>query len=247
MPAVQTRATGLPGSKEYTGCYAEYSLARPQDTRPLPDGIDMTAGGATPMASMTAWHMLKAGRVQAGDRVFIQSGSGGVGTFAVQFAKVLGATVITTGGGRAKCARLEELGADIAIDYLEKDFEDEVARATGGRGVDFIIETIGGEAIAKSLRLLAPGGRLIALGSLSGGPRDLPPTLPRGQTAHRFSITSLLMEDTHAIEALDEVFALIATGRVRPVIDRVFPLIEVGAAHRHVAERRAFGKVAVAV
>jgi NADPH2:quinone reductase len=246
MPAVQTRASGLPGSKEYTGCHAEYALARPQDLRPLPEGIDMLVGAATPLVSLTAWYVLKAACLGQGERVFIQAGSGGVGVLAIQLAKLWGAeTVITTAGGAEKCARLRELGADHAIDYLEEDFEAEVLRLTEGRGIDVAVETIGGEALVKSLRLLASGGRLIALGSLSGGARGLPKALPRGQTARRFSITSQLMEDTHAIKALDEIFALIATGRLRLVIARTFPLTEVAAAHRYVAERRAFGKVVV--
>ena len=105
LPAVQTRATGLPGSKEYTGCYAEYSLARPQDTRPLPDEIDWVTGAATPWAALTAWYVLAAAQVKAGDRVFIQAGGSGIGTFAVQFARILGAQVFATAGSDEKCAR----------------------------------------------------------------------------------------------------------------------------------------------
>jgi NADPH2:quinone reductase len=243
LPAVQTRATGLPGSKEYTGCYAEYSLARPQDTRPLPDGIDWVTGAATPWAALTAWYVLAAAQVKGGDRVFVQAGASGVGTFAVQFAKILGARVFATAGSEEKCSRVGALGAEAVINYRQKDFASELMRLTGGRGVDAVLETVAGEALQKSLRILAPGGRLIALGSLSGGARDLPATLPEGRKATRFSITAFLMEETRAIAQLDKIFGWVQSGQVRVLVDRVFQLAEVAAAHRYIAERQNFGKV----
>jgi len=136
-----------------------------------------------------------------------------------------------------------ELGADAAINYQHKDFASEVLRLTEGRGVDAVVETVGGEALAKSLRVLAPGGRLIALGSLSGGSRDLPTALPEGRKASRFSITAFLMEETRAIAQLDKIFAWVQSGQVRVVVDRAFPLAEVAAAHRYIANRQNFGKV----
>jgi NADPH:quinone reductase len=243
LPAVQTRAAGLPGAKEYTGCYAEYALARPQDARPLPESIDMVTGAATSWAALTAWYVLAAAQVKADDRVFVQAGGSGVGTFAVQFAKILGARVLTTAGSADKCSRVLGFGADAAINYREKDFASEVLRLTEGRGVDAAVETIGGEALGKSLGTLAPGGRLIALGSLSGGSRDLPNALPEGRKASRFSITAFLMEETRAALQLDKIFAWIESGRVKVPVDRVFPLADAAAAHRYIAERRNFGKI----
>jgi NADPH2:quinone reductase len=133
-----------------------------------------------------------------------------------------------------------ELGADAAINYQHKDFASEVLRLTEGRGVDAVVETVGGEALAKSLRVLAPGGRLIALGSLSGGSRDLPTALPEGRKASRFSITAFLMEETRAIAQLDKIFAWVQSGQVRVVVDRAFPVAEVAAAHRYIANRQKF-------
>jgi NADPH:quinone reductase len=243
LPAVQTRAAGSPGGKEYTGCYAEYALARPQDVRLLPDGVDMVTGAAVPWVALTAWYVLAAAKLKEGDRVFIQAGGSGVGNFAIQFAKLLGAHVFTTAGSAEKCSRVMELGADAAIDYRQKDFETEVLRLTERRGVDVVVETIGGEALDKSSRILAPGGRLIALGSLSGGTRDLPKDLPHGQTAARFSITAFLMEETRAMSQLDKIFELVQSGRIRVVVDRVFSLSEAALAHCYIAERHNFGKV----
>jgi NADPH:quinone reductase len=247
LPAVQTRATGLPGSKEYTGCYAEYSLARPQDARPLPDGIEWVTGAATPWAALTAWYVLAAARVKAGDRVFIQAGGSGVGTFAVQFAKILGAQVFATAGSDERCSRLRDLGAEAAINYRQQDFASEVLRLTDGCGVDAVVETIGGGALEKSLRILGPGGRLVALGSLSGGSRSLPTKLTEGRTAHRFSITAFLMEETRAVEQLDKIFSWVQSRQLQVLVDRVFPLAEVAAAHRYIANRKNFGKVVLTV
>ncbi len=247
LPAVQTRATGLPGSKEYTGCCAEFALARGQDTRLLPEGIDMTTGAATPWAALTAWNVLAAARVTEGDRVFVQAGSSGVGHFAVQFAKILGARVITTAGSAEKCARIAALGADAVINYKEQDFAAETLRWTDGRGVDAAVDTIGGEVLRQCFAILGDKARLIALGSLSGGSRDLPKSLPRGQSAARFSITAFLMEETRAIAQLDHIFAWIEAGRVKVMVDRVFPLAEAAAAHRYIEERRNFGKVVLTI
>jgi NADPH2:quinone reductase len=243
LPAVQTRASGLPGSKEFTGCYAEYSLARPQDTRPLPDGIDWVTGAATPWAALTAWYVLATAQVKAGNCVFIQAGASGVGTFAVQFAKLLGARVFATAGSDEKCSRVSELGADAVINYSQKDFANELLRLTEGRGVDIVVETVAGEALEKSLRVLAPNGHLIALGNLSGGHRDLPTLLPEGRKAYRFSITGFLMEETRALSQLDKIFAWVQSEQIRVVVDRVFPLVEAAVAHHYIANRKNCGKV----
>ncbi len=244
LPAVQTRAAGMPGGKEFTGCYAEYALVRPQDARPLPDGIDMILAGAAPWVSLTAWHVLQAGKLQAGERVLLQSGGSGMGMMGIVIAKQLGAEVFTTAGTDEKCERLRALGADLVVNYRTEDFEAAIVKHTCGKGIDLVIETLGGEAYHKGLKLLAPGGRLIALGSLSGGSPSLLQDAPPGRTARRFSITATLMESPEAIKKLDDLFALIREKNV-PIVDRVFPLAEAAAAHRYIADRRNFGKVAL--
>jgi NADPH:quinone reductase-like Zn-dependent oxidoreductase len=247
LPAPQTRATGLPGGKEYTGCYAEYVLARPQDARLVPDGVDMVTAAATAWSWLTAWYVLEAAKIKAGDRALIHAGGSALGTAAIQLAKHVGATVMTTAGSAAKCARLKELGADVAVNYREEDFADAVPGFTDGRGLDVVVDVIAGDVLVKSLKQLAPGGRLIALGSLSGGSRELPPELPGGRMARRFSITSHLMEHTRSMEKLDEFFALIEAGKLRVIVDKVFPLSEAATAHRYIAERLNFGKVVLTV
>ncbi|MFM9967698.1 MAG: zinc-binding alcohol dehydrogenase family protein [Burkholderiales bacterium] len=243
LPAVQTRAAGTPGGKEYTGCYAQYVLARPQDTRPLPDDIDAVTGVAGAWASLTAWYALRAGQIKSGDLVLVHSGGSGVGVAAIQFAKHLGARVITTTGSAEKCARALSLGAEAAFNYEKQDFETEVMRLTAGRGVDLLIETMGGEVYGKSLKVLATNGRMIALGSLTGGAPALLAAAPPGRSVKRFSITATLMEDPHAVEQLDQFFDLMRQGKLKVIVDRTFPLSEAGEAHRYIAERRNFGKV----
>jgi NADPH:quinone reductase len=243
LPAVQTRAAGTPGGKEYMGCYAEYVLARPQDTRLLPEGVGMVTGAAAPFVALTAWYVLRAGGLKEGERLLIHSGGSGLGVVAIQLAKYLKAEVLATAGTAEKCARVRDLGADAAINYEQDDFEAEVLRLTDGRGVDLLLETVGGEVYVKSLRVLAPGGRLIALGSSSGGAPALSAEIPPGRTQRRFSITSTLMENPRAIEQLDEIFELMLSGRLKVIVDRVFPLADAVLAHRYIAERRNFGKV----
>jgi NADPH:quinone reductase len=247
IPSVQTRPAGLPGGKEFSGCYAEYALARPQDTRLLPDDIDTVIGAATGWVSLTAWYALKAAQLKEGERVLIHSGGSGLGVAAIQFAKYLGADVFATAGTSEKCARLLELGADAAINYQQDDFEAEISKRTKGQGVDIVIETVGGQVYVKSLNVLAPGGRLMALGSLSGGATALVQKPSLGRTASRFSITALLMRDPHALEQLDKIFELIRSDRFRVIVDRAFPLADVALAHRYIAERRNFGKVAITI
>ena len=243
LPAVQTRAAGMPGGKEYTGGYAQFVLARPQDTRPLPDHIDMVAGVAGAWASLTAWHSLQAGGIKKGDLVLVHSGGSGVGVAAIQFARHLGTRVITTTGSPEKCARALSLGAEAAFNYQTDDFELEVMKLTEGRGVDLVLDTMGGDVYGKSLKVLADGGRMIALGSLTGGASALLGPAPPGRTVQRFSITATLMEDPHAIEQLDMFFELIRQGALKVIVDREFPLADAAQAHRYIAERRNFGKV----
>jgi NADPH2:quinone reductase len=244
LPAVQTRAAGTPGGKEYTGCYAEYALARPQDTRLIPDGIDMVVAAAIPWVSLTAWYtMTRAGKLRAGESVLIHAGGSGVGVAGIQLARYIGARVFTTAGSAEKCERARALGAELAINYVEQDFASEILDETRGRGVDVVIDSVGGDVFAKDLHVLAPHGRVIVFGA-SGGPIPNPlPKLADGRVVRRFSITEFLMADPHAIQQVDEFFRLVVSGDLLVVVDRVFPLADAVAAQRYVEERRNFGKV----
>jgi NADPH2:quinone reductase len=234
------RVVAYPGR----GGYAEYGLSKASLVRPLPAGLNSSDAAAMPTVFLTAWFALfQDGKLKAGDEVLVQAGSSGVGNAAIQVAKHAGARVISTAGTDERCRRLRELGADETIDYTRLDFESEVSRLTNGRGVDVVLEMIGGEVYEKSLRVLAPGGRLVSIGGAFGNIPATPPELDDGRKASRFSITQYLSEHPQAFERLDFFMQAAVAGELRVVIDKTFPLSEARAAQRYLEGRGHFGKV----
>ncbi len=230
------------------GAYAEYVSAKAGEVAPVPEGMDLLQAAAAPWVFLTAWFALtRGGGLKSGESVLVQAGGGGIGTAAIQIGKYLGATVITTAGTDERCRRTRELGAGEAINYRTSPFVPEVLKRTAGRGVDVVLETVGGDVYAESLEVLAPGGRLVSIGRAGGEFPDPAPEPPPGRTAARFSISAALEEDPEAIRQLDWLLASVHQGRFRAVVDRTFPLSEAAAAHRYLAERRAFGKVVLTV
>src|SRR5919108_2177309 len=227
-----------------TGGYAEYALAKVSETLPIPDGVDLAVAAATPTVFLTAWFgLLTDGKLKAADWVLVQAGSSGVGIAAVQIAKHLGAKVITTSSGDDKCKKLRDLGADEAIDYTKKGFVAEVVRITKNRGVDVVLEMIGGDVYQKSLQVLAPGGRLVSIGGAFWGLPDPPPALTDERKASRFSITNYLKAKPDDFRELNNILNLIKEKKFQVIIDRSFPLSEARAAQRHLEGRGHFGKV----
>jgi NADPH:quinone reductase-like Zn-dependent oxidoreductase len=229
------------------GGYAEYGVSKASLVRPLPAGLNSSDAAAMPTVFLTAWFALfEDGKLKAGDQVLVQAGSSGVGNAAIQVAKHAGARVISTAGTEERCRRLRELGADDTIDYTLLDFESEVSGLTNGRGVDVVLEMIGGEVYDKSLRVLAPGGRLVSIGGAFGNIPATPPELHDGRKATRFSITQYLSEHPEAFEQLDFFMQAAVAGKLRVVIDRTFPLSEARGAQRYLEGREHFGKVVLA-
>lgn len=226
------------------GGYAEYALAKPVHTRAVPEGVDAKIAACVPTVFLTSWFglVVEAG-MKSGDTVLIQAGSSGVGVAAIQIAKHVGARVITTAGSDAKCRRLKDLGADAAINYVASDFKSEVLRLTGGRGVDVVLEMVGGDVYRRSLELLAPGGRLVSIGGAGGPIPDSLPSLDGGRRASRFSITAYLSAHPEGFDQMETFLELIRQGKFQVVIDRVFPLAEARAAQRYLEGREHFGKV----
>ena len=231
------------------GGYAEYAVAKAALTRPVPVGIDTAVAAAVPTVCLTAWFaLLEDGGLKRGGQVLVQAGSSGVGHVAVQLAAVLGAArIFTTAGGPRKCARVRELGVDEAIDYTTRDFREEIMKATSMRGVDAVLEMVGGEVYTKSLEVLAAGGRLVSIGGAVGPIPDKPPELSDGRKATRFSITNYLNAHPERFKQLDAFFDLIRQQKLRIVIDRTFPLSEARAAQRYLEGRDHFGKVVLAL
>jgi len=227
-----------------TGGYAEYALAKVAETLPIPDGVDSATAAAMPTVFLTAWFgLLTDGKLKAGDWVLVQAGSSGVGIAAIQIAKHLGAKVITTSSGDDKCKRLRQLGADEAIDYTKKGFVAEVMRFTNNRGVDVVLEMIGGDVYQKSLQVLAPGGRLVSIGGAFGAIPDPPPALTDERKASRFSITNYLKAKPQDFRELANLLKLVKEKKFQVIIDRSFPLAEARAAQRHLEGRGHFGKI----
>jgi NADPH2:quinone reductase len=226
------------------GGYAEYATANTSEVRPIPEGVTSAQAAALPTVFLTAWFgLLTDGNLKAGEWLLVQGGSSGVGTAAIQIAKHLGAKVMTTTGTEEKARRLRKLGADVTIDVSENDFLPEGMRVTDNRGVDVVLEMIGGEVYQKSLQALAPGGRLLSIGGAFGAIPETPPALTDGRKATRFSITNYLKAKPQDFKQLDEILKLVAEKKFQVVIDKSFPLAETRAAQRYLEGRDHFGKV----
>jgi NADPH2:quinone reductase len=177
--------------------------------------------------------------------VLIQAAASGVGTIAVQLAEHWGARVIATASTDEKLKRALELGADVLINYSRLDFVPEVMHATNNRGVEIVLESVGGEVLTKSLSCLAPMGRLVIYGRASG---SLPMLDPALILTRNMAVIGLHLgmppwrAEMHR-EPMQELLALVETGEVKPIVDRTFPLQDAGAAHQYLAERRTMGKV----
>jgi NADPH2:quinone reductase len=226
------------------GGYAEYAVAKTSEVRAVPDGVTSTQAAAVPTVFLTAWFgLLTDGKLKSGEWLLVQGGSSGVGTAAIQIAKHLGARVSATTGSEEKARRLRKLGADVTIDVSQNDFLPEVMRVTGNRGVDVVLEMIGGDVYQKSLQALAPGGRLFSIGGAFGAIPDSPPNLTEGRQATRFSITNYLKAKPEDFKQLDEILRLVQQKKFQVAVDRSFPLAETRAAQRYLEGRGHFGKV----
>ncbi|MDP6558857.1 MAG: zinc-binding dehydrogenase [Candidatus Binatia bacterium] len=230
------------------GGYAEFALTPPELARPVPNGVDSMVAAAMPTVFLTSWYALLEDRAMKADQqVLIQAGGSGVGMAAIQIAKGADARVITTAGNDEKCGRLRALGADKTINYRSKNFKQEVLDLTGGRGVDIVLEMVGGEVYNKSLECLAPGGRLVSIGGAAGPIPDPPTTLTEGRTASRFSITSYLQAHPDGFKQMDTFLEQVRNKIVRVIIDQTFPLAEARAAQRYLQGRDHFGKIGLVI
>jgi NADPH:quinone reductase-like Zn-dependent oxidoreductase len=188
----------------------------------------------------TAWNMLvRRAELRAGETVLVHAGLSGVGSAAVQIANLLGAHVIATAGGPAKCATVHALGAHHVIDYRAKDFVAEVRALTGKAGVHVVFEHVGAATFDGSLKCLARGGRLVTCGATTGG------SVQVSLHAVFFKTLSILGSTMGSKGDLRTILRLVEQGRLRPVFDRALPLAQVGEAHRLLEAREALGKLAL--
>ena len=209
---------------------------------PIPGDLPFDEAAAAPLVFVTAWHMLMTrANLQPGEDVLVLAASSGVGQAAIQIAKLFHCRVIATAGGEAKLAKALELGADHVIDHYQQDISAEVRRLTGKRGVDVVFEHVGAATWSKSVASLAPSGRLITCGATTGfdAKVDLRFLFNRQQ--------SLLGSFMGTMGELHTVLKFVFNRQLRPVIDRVYPMSEVAAAHQRVEDKEQFGKVVLTV
>lgn len=220
------------------GGACERVAAAANDLLRLPDSLSFEEAAATSLTFLTAWHMLVArAHLARGEWILVQAAGSGVGSAAIQVARYLGAQIIATAGDDAKLDRAKALGAAHAINYRTADFLSEVRRITAKRGVDVVFESVGGETFEKSVRALAPGGRLVTCGATSGAEAKI------DLRVLFWKQLSLLGSTMGGKRELAEVLRLAGAGHFKAVIDRVFPLEKAREALSALESREVFGKI----
>lgn len=233
------------------GGHAERVAVPAGQAMPIPGNLSFVEAAAVPESGLTAWTNLVAeGGLAAGEAVLITGATGGVGSFAVQLAAALGGRVIAGGRDRGRLAALADLGAE-ALVALDDGLPEAVRRATGGRGADLALDFVGGEHLPRLLAALAPQGRLVLVGLLAGARAEI--DLARVLRRHLRIVGSTLRprprEEKARLVAAFSAFALprLADGRLRPLVDRVFPFTDAAAAYRALTEGGGLGKVVLAM
>ncbi|MGB0518940.1 MAG: NAD(P)H-quinone oxidoreductase, partial [Candidatus Puniceispirillaceae bacterium] len=230
------------------GGYAEYALAPEGQCMPVPDGVSLTDAAGLPEVYCTVWtNMMDRCALQAGETVLIQGGTSGIGCAAIQIARAHGATVFATARNDEKCASMRTLGAHHPINYKDTDFAEACRAATDGRGVDVVIDIIGGDYLPKEVELLAHGGRLMII-NLRGGKLaevDFGHVHARHLTITGARLRPRSIAEKSAIcRALEaNVWPLFADGTISPVTYAVLPFAEAGEAHRLMESSRHIGKI----
>jgi NADPH:quinone reductase-like Zn-dependent oxidoreductase len=207
---------------------------------PIPDSLDFIQAASVPLVFVTAWHMLvgRAG-IRPGQTVLVLGASSGVGIAAIQIAKLFHCRVITTAGDETKLQKGRELGADFGINHYQQKISDEVRKITNKEGVDIVIEHVGAATWDESVRSLKSGGTLVTCGATTGPAVGL-------NLQHLFARQlTLLGSYMGTMSELHEVLGHVFAGRLKPVVDRVFPLSEIRAAHEYLEKSQMFGKIVV--
>lgn len=234
------------------GGYAGYCLAHADLCLPIPAGLSQVEAAALPETFFTVWsNVFDRASLRAGETLLVHGGSSGIGTTAIQLAKAFGAKVFVTAGSDVKCRFCTELGADAAINYKTLDFVEEVSRLTDNRGIDIILDMIGGDYFPRNLKCLGFDGRLVQIAVQKGPKTELNllsvmlkrltltgSTLRGRETAFKADIAKSLK---------NQVWPLLETGTIRPVIDKTFPLTEAKEAHERMESSQHIGKIILTV
>lgn len=234
------------------GGYAERAAVPQEQCLPIPKGLTAIQAAGIPETFFTVWtNVFQRGKLQAGETILIHGGTSGIGTTAIQLAKAFGAQVLATAGSDDKCEAVRTLGAALAFNYKTQDWVAEGKRATGGHGVHLILDIVGGDYIARNLDLLAVEGRLVQIAFLKSSKAEIDFSMLMRK---RLTMTgSTLRPRTPAEKGViarqlhEQVWPLLESGAVAPVIHKVFPLAEAAAAHRLMEESTHIGKIILAV
>lgn len=244
-----------PGARvmgRFAGGLADYVLANEADAMPVPDGLSWEEAGALPTTYMVAQDMLMLqGGLQAGGWLLVTGITSGVGVASLQIARALGARVIGTSGSRQKLDKLKAQGLDVAICTRGPDFQAQVMDATAGAGVDLVVNNVGGSVFAECLRCLAFEGRLATVGYVDGVLKaEVDLQALHAKRLVLFGVSNKMTSAAHKAEAAErfeqELLPLVAAGRLRPLVDRVFPLEQLPAARAHMEANAHVGKIVIA-
>ena len=234
------------------GGYAEYCVADAGCCLPVPENMTLEEAGSLPEAAFTVWaNLFDPRRLFPGNRFLMQGGTSGIGTFAIQAARVFGATVAATAGSAEKCRFLLELGCERGLNYREEDWVASVLEWSGAKGVDVILDMVGGDYFAKHLKLLAKDGRLVHIATMRGSEVTLD---LRTVMAKRLTITGSTLRPRSVAEkrrlrdGVEEHFwPLVREGKIRPIVDQVFSMGNVAPAHERMESSLHIGKIVLKV
>jgi NADPH2:quinone reductase len=234
------------------GGYAEYCVADEGSCLPVPERLSLVEAAGVPETFFTVWHnVFERGALKSGEWLLVHGGTSGIGTTAIQLGRARGARVIATAGSPQKCRACLDLGAVRAVDYRSEDFADAVKAETGGRGVDVILDIVGGDYLERNIRSLAEDGRLVNIGHQSSTP--VPIDLVRVMlkrlaiTGSTLRIRSKEVKAAIARAVEVNVLPLLADGSVRVIVDRTYPLAEAAEAHRRMESSQHIGKIVLTV
>lgn len=234
------------------GGYAQYCPAHESTTLPIPEGLSAAEAAALPETVFTVWsNVFDRGALKAGETLLVHGGASGIGTTAIQLAKAFGAKVVVTVGSDGKAAACEKLGADLAVNYKTKDFVAEVKSFTDGRGADVILDIIGGSYIQKNYDAAAMDGRIVQI-AFQEGPKaevNFMRLMLKRLTHTGSTLRSRPVAEKAAIaaEIVAQVWPLVASGKVRPVMDEAFALTDAAAAHARMDASAHVGKIVLTV
>jgi len=234
------------------GGYAEYCAAPAPQCLPVPKGMDVVKAAAIPETFFTVWtNVFERGRLATGESILIHGGSSGIGTTAIQLARAHGARVFATAGSGDKCRACEALGAERCINYRDEDFVSAVRAATNDRGVDLVLDMVGGEYFARNVSTLATDGRLVEIATQHGAKAEINivTIMQRRLTVTGSTLRPRSVSEKGAIAAAlrTHVWPLIESGRVVPVVHATFPLADAAAAHRVMESGAHVGKLVLVV